>query len=46
MTRYELLQALERLLPSRHDWFISDEDEGHVVVCFSIDEEKQEDETQ
>jgi hypothetical protein len=45
MTRYELLQALERLLPSRDDWFISDEDEGYVVVCFSIDEEEQTDET-
>lgn len=40
MTRKELLEALEKLLPSRHDWFISDEDEGHVVVCFSIEEEQ------
>ena len=44
MTRYELLQALERLLPSRHDWFLSDEDEGHVVICFNIDEEDTDDE--
>ena len=45
MTRKQLLEALEELLPSRHDWFISDEDEGHVVVCFSIEEEEQTDET-
>lgn len=46
MKRYELLQALEMMLPSRDDWFISDEDEGIVKICFSIDEEEQEDETQ
>ena len=45
MNRYELLQALEMMLPSREDWFISDEDAEYVVVCFSIDEENTEDET-
>ena len=35
-TRYELLQSLERLYPSRKDWFICDEDEGIVKVCFNI----------
>jgi len=30
MTRYELLQSLERLYPSRKDWFIADEDGGIV----------------
>ena len=43
MTRKQLLEALEELLPSRHDWFIADEDEGIVKICFSIDEEEQED---
>ena len=45
MKKYELLQTLERLYPSREDWFISDEDEGIVKVCFSVDEEEQTDET-
>lgn len=40
MKKYDLLQTLERLYPDREDWFISDEDEGHVVVCFSIEEEQ------
>ena len=44
MTRYELLQALEMMLPSREDWFISDEDEGIVKICFNVDEDD-EDET-
>jgi len=39
MTRYELLQSLERLYPSRKDWFIADEDEGIVKVCFSVEAE-------
>ena len=39
MTRYELLQSLERLYPSRKDWFIADEDEGIVKVCFNIEVE-------
>ena len=39
MTRYELLQSLERLYPSRKDWFIADEDEGIVKVCFNIEAE-------
>ena len=45
MTRYELLQSLERLYPSRKDWFIADEDEGIVKVCFNVDpdEEKESD---
>lgn len=37
MTRYELLQALGMMLPSRDDWFVADEDEGIVKVCFSVD---------
>lgn len=37
MTKYELLQALEMMLPSREDWFITDEDEGIVKICFSVD---------
>jgi hypothetical protein len=37
MTRYELLQALEMMLPSRDDWFVAGEDEGIVRVCFSVD---------
>jgi hypothetical protein len=44
MTRYELLQTLERLYPSREDWFIADEDEGIVKVCFVLDVEENEDE--
>ena len=44
MKKYELLQTLERLYPSREDWFISDEDEGIVKVCFVLDEEENEDE--
>lgn len=42
MNRYELLQALEMMLPSRDDWFISDEDEGIVKICFSVDPEDNE----
>ena len=37
MTRYQLLQALEMMLPSRDDWFVAGEDEGIVRVCFSVD---------
>ena len=45
MTRYELLQSLERLYPSREDWFIADEDKGIVKVCFVIEiESEREDE--
>jgi len=44
MTRYELLQSLERLYPSRKDWFIADEDEGIVKVCFNIEVEGDSDE--
>jgi len=47
MTRYELLQSLERLYPSRKDWFIADEDEGmmpYVKVCFNIEVEDDSDE--
>lgn len=36
MTRYELLQALEMMLPSRDDWFIADEDDGIVKICFNV----------
>ena len=43
MTRKQLQEALEELLPSRDDWFIAGEDEGIVRICFSIDEEEQED---
>ena len=43
MTKYELLQALERLYPSREDWFIADEDEGIVKVCFVLDVEETDD---
>ena len=39
MTRYELLQSLERLYPSRKDWFIADENGGIVKVCFSVEAE-------
>ena len=39
MTKYELLQSLERLYPSRNDWFIADEDGGIVKVCFNIEVE-------
>ena len=42
MTRYELVQSLERLYPSREDWFIADEDEGIVRVCFIVEEEIEE----
>ena len=44
MTRYELLQSLERLYPSRNDWFIADEDGGIVKVCFSVEAEDDSDE--
>jgi hypothetical protein len=40
MTKYELLQTLERLYPSPDEWFISDEDEGIVNICFVLDEEE------
>ena len=40
MTKYELLQTLERLYPSPDEWFISDEDEGIVRICFVLDEEE------
>lgn len=43
MTRYELLQALERMLPSQDDWFVADEDEGIVKVCFSVDPDSDDD---
>ena len=49
MTKYELLQTLERLYPSPDEWFISDEDEGIVKVCFTVDpdeDEESKDETQ
>jgi len=42
MTRYELLQSLERLYPSRKDWFIADEDGGIVKVCFNVDPDEDE----
>jgi len=44
MTKYELLQTLERLYPSPDEWFIADEDEGIVKVCFVLDIEENEDE--
>ena len=44
MTRYELLQSLERLYPSRNDWFIADEDGGVVKVCFNVEAEDDRDE--
>jgi hypothetical protein len=45
MTKYELLQTLERLerlYPSDMQWFIADEneDEGTVHICFVLDEEE------
>ena len=40
MTKYELLQTLERLYPSLDEWFISDEDEGIVNICFVLDVEE------
>jgi len=40
MTKYELLQTLERLYPSPDEWFISDEDEGIVNICFVLDDEE------
>ena len=43
MTKYELLQTLERLYPSPEEWFISDEDEGIVNICFVLDEEHDDD---
>ena len=43
MTRYELLQALEMMYPSREDWFIADEDEGVVRVCFNTDQDRDDD---
>jgi len=43
MTKYELLQTLERLYPSPDEWFISDEDEGIVNICFVLDEERYDD---
>jgi hypothetical protein len=44
MTKYELLQHLEGLYPSREDWFIADEDEGVVKICFSVDPDENDDE--
>lgn len=44
MTKYELLQTLEMLFPSREDWFISDEDEGILRVCFVLDVEESDNE--
>jgi len=44
MTRYELLQSLERLYPSRKDWFIADEEGGIVKVCFNVEAEDDSDE--
>ena len=43
MTKYELLQTLERLYPSPDEWFIRDEDEGIVNICFVLDEERDDD---
>ena len=43
MTKYELLQTLERLYPSPDEWYISDEDEGIVNICFVLDEERDDD---
>jgi hypothetical protein len=43
MTKYELLQTLERLYPSPDEWFISDEDEGIVNICFVLDDEETDD---
>lgn len=44
MTKYELLQHLEWMYPSREDWFICGEDEGVVKVCFNVDPDEDEDE--
>jgi hypothetical protein len=44
MTKYELLQHLEWLYPSREDWFVADEDEGIVKICFSVDPDENDDE--
>jgi hypothetical protein len=41
MTKYELLQTLERLYPSPDEWFISDEDEGIVNICFVLDDDEE-----
>ena len=41
--KYELLQTLERLYPSPDEWFISDEDEGIVNICFVLDDEETDD---
>ena len=43
MTKYELLQHLEWMYPSREDWFICGEDEGIVKVCFTVDPDEDED---
>ena len=43
MTKYELLQHLEWLYPSREDWFIADEDEGIVKICFCVDPDDDDD---
>ena len=43
MTKYELLQHLEWMYPSREDWFICGEDEGVVKVCFTVDPDEDED---
>jgi len=42
ITRYELLQSLERLYPSRKDWCICGEDKGVVKVCFNVDPDEDE----
>lgn len=49
MTRYELLQALEMIFPNSSDkdendaWFVADEDEGIVKVCFIVDPDSDDD---
>ena len=45
MTRYDLLQTLEMIFPDKKDWFVGDDDgtEGVVWVCFSVDEEDEDD---
>jgi len=45
MTKYELLQSLERLYPNRQDWYIieyADQGEGIVTVCFNVKKEDEE----
>jgi hypothetical protein len=44
MTKYELLQHLEWMYPSRKDWCICGEDKGVVKVCFNVDPDEDEDE--